>query len=149
MRGEVRWLFPRNELKRDLASNITTWQFDNMNRLTTESWGGSAKYQWTYDQTGQLTSAADVSGMTARTTLLGYSVLGQPKLVTQEFAGLSFPVTYDQSFNEAGLRTKLQVSLGATADLVNEFGYDNLLRQTSVSQRAAIGEGDGPAVRQR
>jgi RHS repeat-associated protein len=78
------------------------------------------------------TSAAASYGYT-------YDPAGQLDTLTSNLAGLGQSVVVDQAHNYLGRRKQLKTTIGAAADLVNDYAYDNLSRLTQVTQAAQAG----------
>ncbi len=53
--------------------------------------------------------------------------------------GYSGPVTLTNGYDQNGNRTSSALSINGTADYVNNYTYDNLDRQTSVTQQGQSG----------
>ena len=139
-------------------TNITTYQWDNRNRLgrlmgsgvfdlidnlyrqKTENWLSTSDTTGTpgytigcqYDLLGELTSASDPDATDTYT----YNKLGQATSGDQTIAGLTPTVTLAQQFDADGNRLQLSAAIGSTADFVNNYVYDADGQMTEVAQSA-------------
>jgi RHS repeat-associated protein len=108
----------------DRLGRVMTYAYDNANRLTAETWlatGGTVvlnTQRWSYDNNGNVLSAADNIG----TYTLGYDALNRLTAQTDVF-GLTLTFSYDS----ADRRTLVQDSLGGVLTSV----YDSANRLTS------------------
>jgi RHS repeat-associated protein len=108
----------------DRLGRTITYAYDNANRKTAETWlatGGTIvlnTQRWTYDNNGNVLTAADTVG----TLTLGYDALNRLTSQTDVF-GLTLTFAYDS----ANRRTSVQDSLVGTLTSV----YDNGNRLTS------------------
>ena len=130
--GQVERIVNRNGM-------AVEYDYDALRRRTTERWlvGTTVvrTIDYGYDLASRLASIVD-AGATLSFT---YDTLGRVVAATQTLAGLSTPLNYAFTFDEAGNRQSLALTIGGVADLVNEYHYDDLNRLTRVSQRPQPG----------
>ena len=141
----------------DPDGRVTVFSYDALNRETGEQWYASASaaaggpsaasdvLTFSYDADGELVSAADkYSAYT-----FAYDSLGRQTSVDNEGSGPSGTsgtpgvpdVVLTSTYDAAGNRTSLSAAVGGTADFVNRYCYDDLNRETQVTQGASAAAG--------
>ena len=88
-----------------------------------------------YDANDQVTSTSDASSSYAFT----YDNLGRATGQTADLTGLTPQISFTNVFDAGSRQTSQAVSIGSTADLKNEWTYDNLSRLTRVTQQGQSG----------
>lgn len=88
-----------------------------------------------YDANDQVTSASDASSSYTFT----YDNLGRATAQTVNLTGLTPQVSFTNVFDTGSRQTSQAVTIGSTADLKNEWTYDNLSRLTRVTQQGQSG----------
>ncbi len=71
----------------------------------------------------------------------GYDNLGRTNSIVENFTGLTGSVGFTQLFDATGNHTQLASTIGDVADFTNDYTYDLLGRETSISQHSAGGHG--------
>ncbi len=121
--------------------------YNALDQLTQENWYNSSSYEtnsinYTYDNLGDMLSAADVSSSYAFT----YNVLGQQTSVDNNGSGAGgdtgtagvpdvvLASNYDALGNRTALDASIVVSDTSTPDFQNSYAYDGFGREASVSQ---------------
>ena len=126
--------------KTDADGRVTLFAYDALNRETGEQWYDSSDnlsnvIAYTYDLDGELYTAGDDSS----SYTYGYNSLGQQISVdnngSQTNGTPGVPdVVLGSAYDAAGNRTSLSATIGGTADFVNAYTYDDLNRQTQITQ---------------
>lgn len=128
----------------DRLGRVTTYNYDNLYRLNSESWDDTAGtvFNYTYDLVGNLLTASDINSAAYTFT---YDDLDRVGSETQTITGLNSSVVLNANYDLAGSRTQLSATIGSTADFVTSYSYDDLYRMTSVTQQG--NEGNGVAAK--
>jgi RHS repeat-associated protein len=111
------------------ANGTTTWTYDNADRLTNESFGGSTVVSHTYDATGQLGLLSTTTDANGRVLTFSYTVRNQLYQVSETAGTATY--SYDENGDEAGLTNPN----GTTVTK----GYDNASELTSVVNKNSTG----------
>ena len=139
--------------KYDLGGNLksykdrnyleTTYTHDNLHQLVQETWldlySQPIRYlDYNYDAAGNMTSVSDISASLSTNLSATYNYtydnLGRVTNETAQIAGLTPQVTLASQYDPNSNRSKLSVTIGSTADLINEYQYDGLNRMTRIEQ---------------
>ncbi|MBX7166851.1 MAG: hypothetical protein K1X74_11025 [Pirellulales bacterium] len=129
----------------DRRGLITEYDYDALDRMTQERWKISGALQHTinygYDLADRLTTGSDI----VATYSYAYDRLDRVQTVTSTLAGLlktpteSLQVVLGSQYDRAGNRTQLAATLGGTADVTNDYVYDNLDRLKQLKQHGIAG----------
>jgi RHS repeat-associated protein len=132
----------------DRNGRKTQYDYDGLDRRTTESWLGTTGKGYVasfeYDLAGNLKSAADAYNKSPYSSV-GYDLDGlyRAETVRTYLPGIAalnsspnqFSSAVGYRYDLAGNRTRSELFVyGQTADLVTEYGFDNLNRATSIRQ---------------
>lgn len=129
--------------KTDADGQVTKDSYDSLGRVITETWyraGSGTSYDtlnYTYDLDGELLTANDDVSSYACT----YNSVGQETSVDNNGTPGVPDVALTSSYDADGDRTQLAATIGSTADFVNNYSYDNLNRETQVTQGASAASG--------
>ena len=126
--------------KTDYNDRVTTYSYNYLGYLTGENWLDAQQnvirtFAYTYDLVGDLLTASDP----AADYDYAYDVLGRLTTVTQDIAGLTPTVVFNQSYDADSDRTALSASIDGTADFTNAYAYDGLGQMTQVMQSGVTG----------
>ncbi len=123
----------------DFDGQTTYYEYNALDEKTAELWGSltnpSATYTYAYDADGELTSAAAPT----TTDTLSYNNQGEVTTDSVTGNGYSGPVTLTSAYDQDGNRTSSALSINGTSDYLNNYTYDNLDRETSVTQQGQAG----------
>src|SRR5581483_10967426 len=107
------------------ATGTTTWAYDNANRLTSESKGGSTVVSYGYDAVGKKGLLSTITDSNGRVITYSYTARNQLYQVSETAGTATY--SYDANGNISGLTNQN----GTTVT----YGYDNASRLTSVTHK--------------
>ena len=115
------------------------YQYDDAGDKTEELWGSqaspSATFTYSYDDLGNLFSAAGPTGMET----LSYNVDNEATSDSFTGNGFSGPVAITNTYDGLGERTTSALAFNGQADYTNTYGYDGAGNETSVTQTGTSG----------
>ena len=126
--------------KTDRAGRTTTYEYDNLYRLTAENWLDAQEQvvyniSYAYDAAGRLLTTEDTNDTKYE---YEYDNLGRVIEETQTFSD-SPTIVLTYRYDANGNVTETACTVGETADYVIECTYDDLNRVTRVDQHGAAG----------
>jgi RHS repeat-associated protein len=152
----------------DRNGRLTTLDYDNLYRLTRETWTTGASVNktidYTYDNAYNLLTVDDSDNVGGTDFQFAYDTRNQLQLERQTIPGLGSSVVLDRNYDSLGNRTKLSANFGGTIavgsnlsstsetlatggvnDFQNTYSYDGLNRLSSVSQTSQTGTSNSVA----
>lgn len=124
----------------DRLGRVIEYEYDRLHRNVEERWldGSSAVVRtlsYEYDAANQLVAAADPAASYTYT----YDKLGRLTTETQDLEGLAPLLTFARAYDANGNRTSVAATIGATADYLTNYTFDNLNRVTRITQAGQYG----------
>jgi len=134
-------------LMTDRNGRVTEFEYDNLYRRTGETWLDESsvvvsQFEFGYDLAGQLLSAGD--GNT--NYVYAYDGLGRMVESAHDYSGFAPSVVFAYGYDLMGSHTSTAATVGANADFVNTYAFDDLYRTTRVTQS---GQNGGNAVAEK
>ena len=132
--------------KIDRNARVIDYVHDALSRQTSEIWYDNVTdadaqqnvrktYSTSYDEAGNVASIGDGDYDFDYT----YSIFGNLTSTTQDLTGLTDDVVFNYSYDVLGRQTSVATSVGTNDDYVNTYSYDNLGRITQITQDGVTG----------
>ena len=138
----------RGNLTRKIDRNgrVIDYAYDSLSRQTTETWyddvtdadaqqDAVTTYATTYDEMGRVATIGDGDYDFEYT----WSIFGNLTSTTQDLTGLTDDVVFNYTYDVLGRQTSVAATIGSTDDYVNTYSYDNLGRITQITQSGTTG----------